>query len=122
MKFREKKEAEETVADSRRRNEHPNQEKENDNKLMTDKLAFVTLIVEVICLAQTESRTEKTRIILGVAEKYLNVEGITILQINEKLKMHATNPQVHNGIFKLAVECKKFNIKWTRIHKMNRQF
>jgi hypothetical protein len=94
----EKQEVEEKVADMRMRNERSNQGKEDDIKITEDKMAFLTFIVEVVnCSAQTESRTERTRIILRAAEKYLNIVGITVERINEKLKLHVTNSQTVCG-------------------------
>jgi hypothetical protein len=98
VKMNEKQEVEEKVADMRMRNERSNQGKEDDIKITEDKMAFLTFIVEVVnCSAQTESRTERTRIILRAAEKYLNIVGITVEQINEKLKLHVTNSQTVCG-------------------------
>lgn len=59
-----------------------------------DKLVFTTFMAEVInCSAQTKSRTERIRIIIRAAEKYLQAEGLTVEQVNEKLKMQITNSQ-----------------------------
>lgn len=55
-------------------------------------------MAEVInCSAQTVSRTEKIKIILRAAGKYLNAEEITVEQINEKLRAQTTNSQTVCG-------------------------
>ncbi len=55
-------------------------------------------MAEVVnCSAQTESRTERIRIIIKAAEKYLEIEGISVDMINEKLKMQTTYTQLGCG-------------------------
>lgn len=59
-----------------------------------DKMSFVAFIAEVVnCSAQTESRTERIKIIVRAAEKYLEIEGINVEMINEKLKVQVGNTQ-----------------------------
>lgn len=63
-----------------------------------DKVSFVAFIVEVVnCSAQTESRTERIKIIVRAAEKYLELEGINVEMINEKLKVQVGNTQTTCG-------------------------
>lgn len=51
------------------------EEAKNDS-LEIDKVSFVAFIVEVVnCSAQTESRTERIKIIVREAEKYLEIRG-----------------------------------------------
>lgn len=64
------------------------QRKVNEDKLEVGKMEFVSFMAEVInCSAQTESRTERIKIIIRAAEKYLNVDGVTVEKINDKLKI-----------------------------------
>lgn len=73
------------------------EETEKDS-LETDKVSFVAFIVEVVnCSAQTESRTERIKIIVRAAEKYLEIEGISLEMINEKLKVQVGNTQTTCG-------------------------
>lgn len=59
-------------------------------------MALVTFIAEVVnCSAQTDSRTERIKIIIRAADKYLKIGGITIEQINEKRSMRVTNTQTN---------------------------
>lgn len=51
-----------------------------------DKVKFVAFLAEVInCSAQTQSRTDRIRIIIRAAKKYLDVGEITVEMINETL-------------------------------------
>lgn len=70
----------------------------NDKTMLTDKMSFIAFMAEVInCSAQTESRTERIRIILRAAGKYLDVEEVTVEQIHEKLKVQISNTQTACG-------------------------
>lgn len=61
---------------------------------MDDKVAFVAFIAEVVnCSAQTESRTERIKIIIRAAEKYLDLGNVTVDMINERLKIPTLNSQ-----------------------------
>ncbi len=63
-------------------------EKTKEKFGIKNNVAFVTFMAEVVnCSAQTESRTERIRIIIKAAEKYLEIKGISVDMINEKLKM-----------------------------------
>lgn len=74
------------------------QGKTKENFGIKNNVAFVTFIAEVVnCSAQTESRTERIRIIIKAAEKYLEIEGISVEMISEKLKMQLTNTQAGCG-------------------------
>jgi len=73
------------------------QVKTNEDKLVIGKMEFVSFMVEVInCSAQTESRTERMKIIIRAAEKYLNVAGVTSEKINETL-MAKSSSQTSGG-------------------------
>lgn len=51
-----------------------------------DKVKFVTFLAEIInCSAQTQSRTERIKIIIRAAEKYLDVGELSVELINETL-------------------------------------
>lgn len=74
------------------------QEKNKENFGIKNNEAFVTFIAEVVnCSARTESRTERIRRIIKAAEKYLEIEGISVEMISEKLKMQLTNTQAGCG-------------------------
>lgn len=63
-----------------------------------DKVSFVTFIAEVVnCSAQTESRTERIKIIIRAAGKYLELEDVTVEIINDRLKMQPVNSKTVNG-------------------------
>ncbi len=49
------------------------------------------------CSAQTESRTERIKIIIRAAEKYLELEDVTVDLINDRLKMQTVNSQTCGG-------------------------
>ncbi len=69
-------------------------EKTKEKFGIKNNVAFVTFMAEVVnCSAQTESRTERIRIIIKAAEKYLEIEGISVDMINVKLKMQTTYTQ-----------------------------
>ncbi len=69
-------------------------EKTKEKFGIKNNVAFVTFMAEVVnCSAQTESRTERIRIIIKAAEKYLEIECISVDMINEKLKMQTTYTQ-----------------------------
>lgn len=62
------------------------------------KVEFISFMAEVVsCSAQTDSRAERIKNIIKAAEKYLNVEGVTIEQINEKLKVQTLLTQAQCG-------------------------
>ncbi len=66
--------------------------------MSVDKVWFVTFIAEVVnCSAQTESRTERIKIIIRAAEKYLELEDVTVDLINDRLKMQTVNSQTCGG-------------------------
>lgn len=70
------------------------------NVLEVEKVSFIAFIAEVInCSAQTDSRTERIKIIAKVAEKYLEIEGISVEMINERLKIQVGNTQTTCGGF-----------------------
>lgn len=72
--------------------------KVNENTMQVDKVSFIAFMAEVInCTAQTESRTEKIRIIIGAAGKHLKTEEVTVEQINERIKVQNTNSQAACG-------------------------
>lgn len=74
------------------------QNKSNDGFLKVGKVEFMTFLAEVInCAAQTESRTERIKIIIKAAEKHLQIEGITLEQVNEKLKGQIVDTQASYG-------------------------
>jgi len=61
-------------------------------------VSFVAFMVEVVnCSAQTESRTERIKIIVRAAEKYLEIEGISVEMVNEKLKVQGGYTQTTCG-------------------------
>lgn len=69
-----------------------------ENEVFIDKVSFVTFIVEVVnCSAQTESRTERIKIIIRAAGKYLDLEDITVDMINERLKTQTGISQILNS-------------------------
>ncbi len=73
-------------------------EQSKENKVSVDKVSFVTFIAEVVnCSAQTESRTERIKIIIRAAEKYLELEDVTVDMINDRLKMQTVNSQTVNS-------------------------
>lgn len=77
---------------------HAKHAKINDNLLVINKTSFLASMAEVInCSEQTVSRTEKIKIILRAAGKYLNAEEITFEQINEKLRAQTINSQTACG-------------------------
>lgn len=52
-------------------------EQSKESEVIVDKVSFVVFIAEVVnCSAQTESRTERIKIIIRVAEKYLELEDV----------------------------------------------
>lgn len=70
----------------------------NEKLVVVDKIAFVSFLAEVVnCSVQPESRTERIKIIITAAEKYLDVEGVTVEQINDKLKMQMASSQAPCG-------------------------
>lgn len=78
--------------------EQVNSRRVKDNTMLIDKMSFIAFMAEVVnCSAQTESRTERIRIILRAAGKYLDVEGVTVEQVNEKLKVQISNTQTACG-------------------------
>ncbi len=73
-------------------------EKTKEKFGIKNNVAFVTFMAEVVnCSAQTESWTERIRIIIKAAEKYLEIEGISVDMINEKLKMQTIYTQLGCG-------------------------
>lgn len=63
------------------------QDNTNEEKLEIGKIEFVSFVAEVInCSAQSESRTERIKIIIRAAERYLDVAGVTLEKINDMLK------------------------------------
>lgn len=55
------------------------QSKKKEDSLVIGKMEFVSFMAEVVnCSAQTESRTERIKIIIRAAERYLNVAGVTL--------------------------------------------
>lgn len=69
-------------------------EQNKDNEVCIDKVSFVTFIAEVVnCSAQTESRTERIKIIIRAASKYLELEGVTVDMINDRLKIQSGTSQ-----------------------------
>lgn len=51
-----------------------------------DSVVFVAFLAEVInCSAQTQSRTERIKIIIKAAQKYLNLGELPVDAINETL-------------------------------------
>lgn len=74
------------------------QETTKESIRVYDKVTFVTFMAEVVNFsAQTESQTERIKIIIKAAEKYLEIEGISMEMINDKLKMQASNTQTGCG-------------------------
>lgn len=74
------------------------QHKLNEDFLKIGKAEFMTFLAEVInCAAQTESRTERIKIIIKAAEKHLQIEGVTLEQVNEKLKGQIADTQASHG-------------------------
>lgn len=74
------------------------QHKLNEDFLKIGKVEFMTFLAEVInCAAQTESRTERIKIIIKAAEKHLQIEGVTLEQVNEKLKGQIADTQASHG-------------------------
>lgn len=72
--------------------------KQKECVLIEDRLAFLTFIAEVVnCSAQTESRTERIKIIIRAADKYLSIDGVTVEQVNEKLNVRTNNTQTEHG-------------------------
>lgn len=88
-------------------------------ELIEDKVSFIAFVAEVVnCSAQTERRSERIKIIIRAAEKYLELKNISVDMINERLVVQQTvrhHVGALNGFCNLAVECKKFNCKWARI-------
>lgn len=69
-------------------------EQRDEKVVVDDKVAFVAFIAEVVnCSAQTESRTERIKIIIRAAEKYLDLGNVTVDMINERLKIPTLNSQ-----------------------------
>lgn len=66
-----------------------------ENELIADKVSFITYMAEVVnCSAQTESRTEKIKIIFKAVEKYLETGDISIYMTKERLMIQSANSQV----------------------------
>jgi len=58
-------------------------------------MEFVSFMAEVInCSAQSESRTERIKIIIRAAERYLNVGGVTLENVNDMLKTKVSTQTV----------------------------
>lgn len=58
-----------------------------ESEMIVNKVSFVAFIAEVVnCSAQTESRTERIKIVIRAAEKYLELEDVTVDIINERCK------------------------------------
>lgn len=73
-------------------------ERRDEKVVVDDKVAFVAFIAEVVnCSAQTESRTERIKIIIRAAEKYLDLGNVTVDMINERLKIPTLNSQAENS-------------------------
>lgn len=73
------------------------QQRTNKDCLNVGKVECMSFLAEVInCVAQTESRTERIKIIKA-AEKHLQVEGITLEQVHEKLKGQVADTQASYG-------------------------
>lgn len=65
--------------------------KAKEDRLVIGKLEFVSFMAEVVnCSAQTESRTERIKIIIRAAERYLKVAGVTLERINDMLKTQSS--------------------------------
>ncbi|CAJ1084286.1 uncharacterized protein LOC113119923 [Xyrichtys novacula] len=63
-----------------------NVSKAKENTLTVSKNDFVLFMVEVInCSAQTNSKTEKIKIIIKAAEKYLDIKGLSCEKVQETL-------------------------------------
>lgn len=74
------------------------QNKLNEDFLKVGKFEFMTFLAEVINFAaQTESRTERIKIIIKATEKHLQIEGITLEQVNVKLKGQIADTQASYG-------------------------
>lgn len=59
----------------------------NEDMMDVGKMEFILFMAKVMnCSAQTESRTKIFKIIIRAADKYLNVTGITLEEINKKNK------------------------------------
>lgn len=63
-------------------------EKTKENFGIKNNVALVTFIAEVVnCSAQNENRTERIRIMTKAAEKYVEIEGISVemIRCNQKI-------------------------------------
>ena len=70
----------------------------SDDMLMVGKNEFVLFMVEVInCSAQASRKTEKIKIIVRAAEKYLGLEGISWEAVEDMLAREASNSQTWVG-------------------------
>lgn len=75
-----------------------NQSNVSKESLIIDKVKFVTFMAEVVnCSAQTKSRTERIKIIIRAAEKYLDVREITVEKIQDTLVGDLQGTQKSNG-------------------------
>lgn len=91
-------ELDDNVNGNHKRQKEITQIKTKENYEIKNKVACVTFIAEVVnCSAQTESRTERIKIIIKAAKNYLEFEGISVEMISEKLKMPLTNTQAGCG-------------------------
>lgn len=71
------------------------QSKKKEDSLVIGKMEFVSFMAEVVnCSAQTESRTERIKIIIRAAERYLYVTGVTLEKINDMLKTQSSTQTV----------------------------
>lgn len=62
--------------------------------MLVSKRNFVLFMVEVInCTAQTERRSEKLRIIVKAAERFLEIKGLTCEDIMENLSTVSQSSQ-----------------------------
>lgn len=76
-----------------------NQCRINKDSLVVDKIKFVTFVAEVInCSAQTTSRTERIKIIIRAAEKYLDIRETTVESVKEALVGGPQGSQATNGV------------------------
>lgn len=66
--------------------------------MIEDKVSVIAFVAEVVnCSAQTEGRSERIKIIIRAAEKYLELKNITVDMIKERLLTQATNSQTSCG-------------------------
>ncbi|XP_016401002.1 uncharacterized protein LOC107733749 [Sinocyclocheilus rhinocerous] len=74
------------------------QRKTKEDSLVIGKMEFVSFMAEVVnCSAQTESRTERIKIKIRAAERYLNVAGVTLEKINDMLKTQSSTQTTYGS-------------------------